>query len=123
VVEGGVSVDTQLVPFTQWYESRGVARSTAFKLLQITRIAPAKQKVATSRTPINALDHSQLYQLNACVDRLQDGETMTQLAASFSGKPREIQSATVLGLDLTKTTLPDAIAAMVEAWYDAQGAS
>ena len=27
----------------------------------------------------------------------------------------------VLGLDLTKTTLADAIAAMVEAWYEAQG--
>ncbi len=27
----------------------------------------------------------------------------------------------VLGLDLAKTTLPDAIAAMVEAWYEAQG--
>jgi hypothetical protein len=26
----------------------------------------------------------------------------------------------LLGLDLAKTTLPDAIAAMVEAWYDAQ---
>jgi hypothetical protein len=26
----------------------------------------------------------------------------------------------VLGLDLSKTTLPDAIAAMVEAWYQAQ---
>jgi len=29
----------------------------------------------------------------------------------------------VLGLDLAKATLPDAIAAMVEAWYEAQGLS
>jgi hypothetical protein len=32
-----------------------------------------------------------------------------------------MNSQKVLGLDLTKTTLPDAIAAMVEAWYEAQG--
>jgi len=32
-----------------------------------------------------------------------------------------MNSQKVLGLNLTKTTLPDAIAAMVEAWYEAQG--
>ena len=46
---------------------------------------------------------------------------MAQLSASFPGKPREHQGAKVLGLDLAKATLPDAIAAMVEAWYQAQG--
>ena len=113
--------DTRLVPFSEWYERQGIARSTAFKLLQITGITPAKQRSATSRTPINALDHDQVHQLNTCVNRLKDGETMTQLAASFPSKPKEHQSTKVLGLDLTKATLPDAIAAMVEAWYQAQG--
>ena len=32
-----------------------------------------------------------------------------------------MSSQSVLGLDLAKASLPDAIAAMVEAWYDAQG--
>jgi hypothetical protein len=32
-----------------------------------------------------------------------------------------VSSQYVLGLDLAKASLPDAIAAMVEAWYDAQG--
>jgi hypothetical protein len=32
-----------------------------------------------------------------------------------------VSSQSVLGLDLAKASLPDAIAAMVEAWYDAQG--
>jgi hypothetical protein len=31
-----------------------------------------------------------------------------------------VSSQSVLGLDLAKASLPDAIAAMVEAWYDAQ---
>jgi len=31
-----------------------------------------------------------------------------------------VSTQKVLGLDLTKTELPDAIAAMVEAWYEAQ---
>ena len=32
-----------------------------------------------------------------------------------------VSSQSVLGLDLAKASLPEAIAAMVEAWYDAQG--
>jgi predicted DNA-binding transcriptional regulator AlpA len=115
------AVDTRLIPFSEWYERQGIARSTAFKLLQITGITPAKQRSENSRTPINALDPEQLAQLNACAERLQDGETMAQLSASFPSRPREHQGAKVLGLDLAKATLPDAIAAMVEAWYQAQG--
>jgi hypothetical protein len=89
-------------------------------LLQITGITPAKQRSATSRTPINALDPDQLAQLNGCAQRLQDGETMAQLSASFPSKPVEHQGTKALGLDLAKATLPDAIASLVDAWLTAQ---
>jgi len=120
VGEGGVIQHTRLVPFAEWYESRGIARSTAFKLLQITGITPAKQRSATSRTPINALDPDQLAQLNACAERLQDGETMTQLSASFGGRLRDRHGANPPTLDLANATLPDAIASLVDAWLAAQ---
>jgi hypothetical protein len=188
--------DTRLIPFSEWYQKRGIARSTAFKLLQTVGITPEKQRSATSRTPINALNPDQLGQLNKYADRLLDGETMTQLSASLihgnehehrvclaelievlplprgsvfelirvlgittikgsgpgnrgrvawlSGVDAErlanaaarvnrgevricdLQNPLgglpekVLGLDLSKVTLPDAIAAMVDAWYQAQ---
>ena len=120
---GEVDVSTQhirLIPFAEWYESRGIARSTAFKLLQITGITPAKQRSATSRTPINALNPDQLAQLNACADRLQDGETMAQLSASFGVRPRDRNCASQPTLDLANATLPDAIASLLDAWLAAQ---
>jgi hypothetical protein len=121
VEEGGVSSQhTRLIPFTEWYESRGIARSTAFKLLQITGITPAKQRSATSRTPINALNPDQLAQLSACADRLQDGETMAQLSASFGGRPRGHHGTSPPTLDLANASLPDAIASLVDAWLTAQ---
>lgn len=65
-----------------WWESRGVPRSTAFRLLKLAGMEPIKRKVRGVRVPVAFLDAGQVAELDAIVERLNRGETMAQMEAS-----------------------------------------
>jgi hypothetical protein len=70
------------VPLSHWYESRGIARATAFRLVKVAGITPHKIKVPGGRAPVSALDPAMVTALDALSDRLRAGESMAQLEAS-----------------------------------------
>lgn len=78
------AVEIDSLPFSDWYESRGVARATAFRLLKLARIERRTGKVPGSRVPIRVLDLQQVAALDRLVARLRDGSTMPQLEAEIT---------------------------------------
>ena len=70
------------VPLSHWYESRSIARATAFRLVKVAGITPHKIKVPGGRAPVSALDPAMVAALDALSDRLRAGESMAQLEAS-----------------------------------------
>lgn len=72
---------------SSWWESRGVPRSTAFRLVKLAGIEPIKRKVRGVRVPVTFLDAGQVAQLDAIVDRLNEGETIAQVEAAWKPIP------------------------------------
>jgi predicted transcriptional regulator len=75
-------VELDRLTLAQWYESRGIARATAFRLVKLAGIVPHKVRVPCSRAPVSALDPAMACALDALADRLKQGESMAQLEAS-----------------------------------------
>lgn len=70
------------IPLSQWYESRGIARATAWRLVKVAGITPHKIKVPGVRAQVAGLDQPMMAALDALSDRLRSGESMAQLEAS-----------------------------------------
>jgi hypothetical protein len=75
-------VELDRLTLSQWYDSRGIARATAFRLLKVAGITPHKMKVPGSRAPVSALDAAMVAALDGLADRLREGESMAQLEAA-----------------------------------------
>lgn len=75
-------VELDRLTLAQWYESRGIARATAFRLVKVAGITPHKVKVPGSRALVSALDLAMVQTLDGLADRLRSGESMAQLEAS-----------------------------------------
>lgn len=71
------------MPLSSWWESRKVARSTAFRIVKLLRIQTGTMKVATSRKPVAALNARQVAQLDVLADRLRNGATLPELEAEL----------------------------------------
>jgi hypothetical protein len=97
------------------WESGDVSRTTAFELLKIALIKPEARRVTGSRRPVAFLNPGQEKTIRLLIDRLNDGATLAQIKDSC-----KVDRSGLPNIDLSSVSLSDAIAAMVEAWYEAQ---
>lgn len=79
-----VTAEIDATPLAGWYESRGIARATAFRLVKLAGITPGRMKVPGSRAPVSALTGDQVAVLDRLADRLRDGATLPQLEAELT---------------------------------------
>jgi hypothetical protein len=71
------------IRLSEWWESRGLSRSTAFRLLKLLGIEPAKVRAAGSRSPVSFLSDDQVLQLDGLAQRLRNGATLAQLEGAL----------------------------------------
>lgn len=77
-----IEAQVDAVPFSSWWESRGIARATAFRLVKIAGISPGRMKVPSSRAPVSAISADQAAALDALAEQLRNGVTLAQLEAA-----------------------------------------
>jgi hypothetical protein len=63
----------------EWWESRNVPRSTAFRLLRVADMEPGKMRVPGVRVPVSYLTNPQVQILDRFAAELQRGRTMPEL--------------------------------------------
>lgn len=69
---------------SDWWESRDVPRSTAFRLLKIAGLEPEKARVDGSRSPVSFLNAAQVAALDALRERMAAGATVAQLEGALA---------------------------------------
>lgn len=72
------------IPFSTWFDSRGIPRSTAFRLVRIAGLELGRMKVPGTRAPVSALTAEQVATLDRLSARLRDGATLPQLEAELA---------------------------------------
>lgn len=72
------------LPLSAWWESRGLSRASAFRLVKIAGISPGRVKVPYSRLPVASLTAEQVAQLDPLAHRLRNGATLPQLEAELT---------------------------------------
>jgi hypothetical protein len=83
---------------SDWWTSRDVPRSTAFRLLRAAGIEPAKVRAPGSQSPVSFLSAAQLEVLDNLVARLKAGATLTSIEgilARRSSRPEPSQDVEV----------------------------
>jgi hypothetical protein len=69
---------------SDWWESRAVPRSTAFRLLRIAGIEPEKVRADGSRSPVSFLSQPQVDALDALAAKVKGGASITQLEGALA---------------------------------------
>jgi hypothetical protein len=69
----------------QWWESRDVSRSTAFRLLRLAGIEPTKVRVPDVRTPVSWLAQEGVEQMDTLAQKIRNGASLTDLERQSSG--------------------------------------
>jgi hypothetical protein len=72
------------IPLSAWWESRGIPRSTAFKLVKVAGIKPGRIKVPSSKLPVSSITPADTQKLDALAARLKSGATLPQLEAEIT---------------------------------------
>lgn len=72
------------MPLSSWWESRGIPRSTAFKLVKVAGIKPGRIRVPSSKLPVSSITPADAQKLDALAARLKDGATLPQLEAEIT---------------------------------------
>jgi hypothetical protein len=72
------------MPLSSWWESRGIPRSTAFKLVKVAGIKPGRIRVPSSKLPVSSITPADTEKLDALAARLKDGATLPQLEAEIT---------------------------------------
>lgn len=115
------SSDACDVRLSELIESLPLGKSSVFELLKVLGIATTKrygEVAGGSRGRIAWLSAADAKQVIYAAHRVSRGEVrIADLRVPSIGSS---EGGYVLGIDLSSTSLPDAIALMVEAWYDAQ---
>lgn len=83
----------------EWQESRGIARSTTYRLMAAAGIEPEKMRPAGARAAIAVLSSAQVQALDLMVEQLRNGATVAELEARLTtalapAPPSETVSAT-----------------------------
>lgn len=80
-----VVAEIDRMALSAWYESHGVPRSTAFKLVKLAGIETTPMKVPSSRAPVAAINAEQKAKLDAMVEMLQAGVTVAEMERQIAG--------------------------------------
>ena len=78
---------------SDWWESRGLSRSTAWRLVAMAQVQPSKARAAGSRAPVAFLSEAQVLVLDQLADQLRNGATMAQLERSALAAPSHPEPA------------------------------
>lgn len=88
VIPSAVSDPLPAVPdglrLSDWIETAGVSRSTAYALLKIAGIEPEQRKVPGSRKPVSFLAGDALARMDALAQASRDGATLPQIRERFA---------------------------------------
>lgn len=69
----------EAVRFSAWYESKGLARSTAFKLLAASGLELERRRVEGSRSPVSFVSSDHRQKLDFLADQLASGKSLAEL--------------------------------------------
>jgi hypothetical protein len=69
----------QAIRFSSWYEARGLARSTAFKLLAASGLELERRRVEGSRSPVSFVSADHQQKLDFLADQLASGKSLAEL--------------------------------------------
>ncbi len=69
----------EAIRFSAWYESKGLARSTAFKLLAASGLELERRRVEGSRSPVSFVSSDHQRKLNYLADQLASGKSLAEL--------------------------------------------
>ena len=78
-----VAAELDQMTLRQWWESRKVARSTAFRLKKLAGFKSGTTQVPGSRAPVAALSQEQIARMDHLAAKLRNGATMAELAAKL----------------------------------------
>lgn len=70
-----------------WWESRGISRATAQRMLHASGITPGRARVPGARSPVAFLSAEQLAQLDAMAARMAGGATVAEAAGAALSRP------------------------------------
>jgi hypothetical protein len=79
-----VLTEIDAMPLSDWWESRGIARSTAFKLVKVAGIKPGRIRVPSSKLPVSSITPADAQKLDSLAARLKSGATLPQLEAEIT---------------------------------------
>lgn len=67
------------IRLSDWIDSSGLSRSTAYELLKLLQIEPEARRVPTSRKPVSHLSAEQIQQLQPWANELASGTSLPQI--------------------------------------------
>ena len=71
------------IRLTDWAESVGLSRSTAYELIKLLNIEPVVRRVQDSRRPVSHLTANHIQQLNPWANKIANGMTFSQIRDSI----------------------------------------
>lgn len=74
-----VAVELDGIRLSDWIESAGLSRSTAYELIKLLAIEPEARRVPTSRKPVSHLNPEQLELLQPWAEELRRGTPLPQI--------------------------------------------
>lgn len=74
-----VIAELDAIRLSDWIESSGLSRSTAYELLKLLQIEPEARRVPTSRKPVSHLSSEQAQALQPWAAQLAGGATLPQI--------------------------------------------
>lgn len=100
---------------SDWWESRAVPRSTAFRLLRIAGIEPEKVRADGSRSPVSFLTQPQVEALDALAAKVKGGASITQLEGALAVHRRPETAPDPIGEPEATPPGPELLLARLEA--------
>jgi hypothetical protein len=92
------------VRFSAWYESKGIARSTAFKLLSASGLELERRRVEGSRSPVSFVSSDHRQKLDFLADQLNSGKSLAELERRIV-KAQEVSTPPETEEPITKPAL------------------
>lgn len=100
---------------SDWIEQAPIGRTATYALLQALAIEPGKARLQGVARPVAMLTTEQITQLDAAVDRLQQGESISQLAGEPAASAiihEHSRMLTPAGLEVALESLASALQAL-----------
>lgn len=90
--------------FSSWYAGKGLARSTAFKLLALSGLELERRRVEGSRSPVSFVSSDHRQKLDFLADQLNSGKSLAELERRIV-KAQEVSTPPETEEPITKPAL------------------